>query len=282
MASRRYPRGRYQQGIGIPESLGSPTGEWRDPTPVTTQGFDLRVPNTGANRNYGGSSDEYINALTHNWIVEKSGVNPQAIGRYFQGRRTTTSTPPTTLPAPTGTGVPPAGPPTGGTPAPPGLPAPLGPGVPPAGPLTGGTPAPPGFPPPGPTTVRTGRPVPPPPTNAPDAPAGVTTLDMPPMPPRRAENAPWMTIEPDESTADDPFIVGVRQASDEPIDSPVEWRDDPAMDTPLMPRLPMTTESTSPEAQAETIDNFWGSIGQGPLAPPPNSRTQRRPRRPDA
>jgi hypothetical protein len=59
---------RYQQGIGIPERLGAPLGEWKDPTPTPTGSFDLKVPNTGAQRNYG-STPGYVDTVPHRWKV---------------------------------------------------------------------------------------------------------------------------------------------------------------------------------------------------------------------
>lgn len=185
---------------------------------------------------------------------------------------------------------PPSGPPAGGTP-PPAFPSPTGPGTPPAGPTTGGVPAPPGFPAPTPSAVRTGRPVPPPPPSggAPTAPTGAPPLDMPPMPPRRATDAPWMTREPDISTAGDPFMEALRRAPDTPLESPVEgeegsdrlprspeYRDDPSM-TPL---------SLPGEAGDKALESWLRGGGDGssrtPASKPPSSRTKRRPRRPNA
>lgn len=358
MARRR--RG-FQEGIDVPTTLGAPLTSWSDPTPTPTSRFDMSVPNTGAQRNYG-ATGEYVDTVPHRWKVGKPTFDGKQLGqlaqsraqdrtsaadlgispRELRARRTTaratgardarlsrdralfdTTAEDDLRRSATDLGVtpeelttwrredaetrrreevlsrdrdiamrrPPSGPAIGGTPPPPAFPSPTGTGTPPAGPTTGGVPAPPGFPAPTPSAVRTGRPVPPPPPSggAPTAPTGAPPLDMPPMPPRRATDAPWMTREPDISTAGDPFMEALRRAPDTPLESPVEgeegsdrlprspeYRDDPSM-TPL--GLPGG-------AGDKALESWLRGGGDGssrtPASKPPSSRTKRRPRRPNA
>lgn len=317
MARRR--RG-FQEGIDVPTTLGAPLTSWSDPTPTPTKSFDMSVPNTGAQRNYG-ATGAYVDTVPHRWKVGQPTFSGKQLGQLAQSRaqdrasaadlgisprevrarrRTVRAMDARTAGLDRDRAIamrfPPSGPPAGGAP-PPAFPSPTGPGTPPSGPTTGGVPAPPGFPAPSPASVRTGRPVPTPPPSggAPTAPAGTPPLDMPPMPPRRAEDAPWMTREPDTSTAGDPFIEALRRAPDTPTpfydepdtassdkpDTPSSdepdtsssdrWRDDPSMTSLGLPG----------GAGDRALENWLRGGGDGssrtPASKPPSSRTQRRP-----
>jgi len=300
MARRR--RG-YQEGIDIPNTLGTPLLQWSDPTPTPTKSFDLRVPNTGAQRDYG-ATGAYVDTVPHRWKVGQPTLTGKQAGQLVQSRAQDRASAadlgisPREVRARRRTAramdardaglardraiamrFPPSGPATGGAPPPPtSFPSPTGPGTPPSGPTTGGVPAPPGFPAPSPASVRTGRPVPTPPPSggAPTAPTGTPPLDMPPMPPRRAGDAPWMTEEPDTSTAGDPFIEGVRRAPDTPMPSSVEWRDDPDMPSLGLPG------GTGDRALEDWLRGGGDGSSRTSASKPPSSRTQRRPRRPNA
>lgn len=78
----------------------------------------------------------------------------------------------------------------------------------------------------------------------------------------------------DDITDGDPFMVALSGASDEPMPSPVEWKD-----SPDMPRLGLPGE-----AGDKALEDWLrsGGIGRGsdigPTASPPSSRTKRRPK----
>jgi len=44
---------RYQQGIGVPQTLGVQPTLWKDPPSFTPKGFDLPSINAGTSRDYG-------------------------------------------------------------------------------------------------------------------------------------------------------------------------------------------------------------------------------------
>jgi hypothetical protein len=44
---------RYQQGIGVPQTLGVQPTLWKDPPSYTPKGFDLPSINAGTSRDYG-------------------------------------------------------------------------------------------------------------------------------------------------------------------------------------------------------------------------------------
>lgn len=285
-------RRRYQQGIGVPDTLGAPLGEWKDPTPVTTKPFDMSVPNTGASRNYG-NTGAYVDTVPHRWKVGESTASGAQIAKNLQTRaqnRQIASSAGMTVDEATsvmrearairasdrisrGADV-----------------------LRSAVADRAGTPVPPSeaedfdtvaeresrLPPP----TGTGRPVPRPPSGgAPTAPAGTPPLDTTPFPPRRAREFPNLTEYdvPDISTAGHPLDMAIRSAPDGPAPSNVNYRDDPAMDTPLLP-MP---RSVTPDAQEEAMrNNIFGPRGTdtGPSAPDSNSRNKKRGRgkRPEA
>ena len=284
MARRRKG---YQEGIDVPTTLGAPLASWSDPTPTPTKSFDLRVPNTGAQRDYG-ATGAYVDTVPHRWKVGQPTLTGKQAGQLVQSRaqdrasaadlgispgelrarrRTARATGArdarlsrdralfdTTAEddlrrSATDLGV--------------------TPGElttwrredaetrrreevlsrdrdiamrrPPAGPGLGG-PAPTAFP----------------------SPTGTGT------PPADSLE------EPDISTAGDPFIVGIRGASDEPLDSPVEWRDDPDMPSLGLPG------GAGDRALEDWLRGGGDGSSRTPASKPPSSRTQRRPRRPNA
>lgn len=59
---------RYQQGIGIPETLGVQPTVWEDPKLPTIKRATWKVGNTGAQRNYG-STPRYVDTVPHRWTT---------------------------------------------------------------------------------------------------------------------------------------------------------------------------------------------------------------------
>lgn len=287
MARRR--RG-FQEGIDVPNTLGGPLTTWQDPTPTPTKAFSFSPQNTGAQRNYG-STPAYVDTVPHRWKVGERTMSGSQIQSNLTTRAKNSEVRAAEneardirdaedLASATELGISVETlryrRSTVGREARRRRDRDIAMSMEPPGPALGGEPPSEGLPMPSPEMARTGRPVPAPPSDAPAAPTGTPTLDRTPLPPRRAEEAPWMTSEPDVSTAGDPFMEGLRRAPSTPMESPVEWKDDPSMDTLGMPRPRMTTESTSPEAQAETARAWMRDFPTGPLVSPPSSRTRRR------
>lgn len=284
---------RYQQGIGVPETLGNQPTTWKEPTPTPTKAFSFSPQNTGARRDYG-STPSYVDTVPARWTVAGGNVTARSIARIATTRAQDRAEAINRATAQAQRDVDDQRSAQA-----------LGISVAevrsrraadaeaqrredilsrdraiamrmgPAGPALGGEPPSEGLPMPSPAMVRTGRPVPTPPSDAPAAPTGTPTLSMPPMPPRTVAPAPWATSEPDVSTAGDPFMEGLRLAPDTPLDVPSHWRNDPDMDVLGMPRPRMTTESTDPEAQAQSIEAFWRNLGGAPNNSRTNTRGQR-------
>jgi hypothetical protein len=70
----RMKNGRYQQGIGIPETLGVQPTTWNEPKPPAMSQIKFDVPNTGAQRNYG-STPNYVDTWKSRWDVPQNSGN---------------------------------------------------------------------------------------------------------------------------------------------------------------------------------------------------------------
>lgn len=249
MAQGRFRQGRYQQGIGIPETLGVQPTTWTPPVGPEPQRVTWTSPSIGIRNDYG-STPKYVDTVPHRWTYKAK--NKKKEKEEDKGTSTTSTTPPTKTPF----GTPPSGPPTTGPnvpPTPPAFPAPTGAGMP--------VPPPPsvrrataqaratGQPLSTPPLASQGMPTPPPPT-------GRQVLRMPPMnlPPMSGQGADFLT-------------ASARSASDEPFTPNVEWRDEPENPFPVGTRREfdarrMFDPDYLPEKERSTT--------------PANSRTQNR------
>lgn len=253
MSRGRYRQGRYQQGIGIPETLGVQPTTWTEPTGPEMRRATWTSPNTGASRNYG-STPNYVDTMPHRWTYgdeSKRGFKffPKRKKDGDEGSIGWSRTSVTTTTTRTGGGVS-----LSGFPAPSGPPA-TGTGV-------------PSTPPAYPAPTGTGVAVPPPPRSSRRASSMDDPFATPPVmasggaptppPPRRVRRMEPLEMPP-MSEGGDLFTMTARTASDEPFSSSVEWRDEPENPFPMGPRetfdarrmfdpeyLPTRERSTSP------------------------------------
>ena len=269
------------QGMYVPEAgtFGTSPTMWKDPTPTATSPMSFQPADAGTRRNYGSTPAPYLDTMPHRWTVGEQTFKGAQVGAYFRSRaqdRTSAEelgiTPDevrsrrrTARATEIGgralerdrriaMGLPPATEALGGEP-----------------PTEG-----PAF---GPPTGR-GRVTPRPPAEAEDVSGSTPSLDTTPFPPRRAEEAPWDIRPPSGAGVDDPFMEAVRRAPAEPMpEEEGRWREPSDYSVARDSRLgypTATTADTSPEAQAEAIDTFWGGVGTGPYTPPKPTRPRSR------
>ena len=67
----RFKNGRYQQGIGTPETLGVQPTTWKEPETPTLFRTTFTSPNAGISRNYGTTPD-YVDTWKSRWEVPKN------------------------------------------------------------------------------------------------------------------------------------------------------------------------------------------------------------------
>lgn len=131
MAQGRYRQGRYQQGIGIPETLGVQPTTWTEPKSPELKRTTWTSPNAGVSRNYG-STPGYVDTLPHRWTYASSGdILNQLAGSYARGK-TRSATSGSTPSSSGGFSMPPSGSPATGAnvpSAPPTYSAPTGVGM---------------------------------------------------------------------------------------------------------------------------------------------------------
>ncbi len=204
MARGRYQQGRYQQGIGIPQTLGVQPTTWTEPKEPQINRMTWTPPNAGVSRKYG-STPAYVDTVPHRWTYGDESKKSWIRKKKKEDDSSTSTTP---------FSVPPTGPPATGA------------GVPPS---------PPTYPSP---TSGTGTAVPPPPTLR-KVPKTPTTFSLPPVPnsgmvvpPPPPSSGKSIKVGPfgvppmgDEGA--DFFTASAREASDEPFKPGVDWKDEP-------------------------------------------------------
>lgn len=57
---------RYQQGIGVPQTLGVQPTVWQDPPSFTPKGFNFPTITAGTSRNYG-NPGKYVDTMPSRW-----------------------------------------------------------------------------------------------------------------------------------------------------------------------------------------------------------------------
>lgn len=245
MSRGRYRQGRYQQGIGIPETLGVQPTTWTEPKEPNLFRTTWTSPNAGISRNYG-STPGYVDTVPHRWDYGKSGQILNEFARRFAINQRSSATAPA---PPSPFSAPPSGPPATGSgtpPAPPAYPAPTGTGV--------AVPPPPSVRRATSQATSTGQPF----ATPPAMPSQGVPVPPPPST-RRATRLSPIDTPPMAEQGSDLFTMSVRTASDEPFRSNVEWRDEPENPLPMGPRatfdsrrmfdpdyLPAKERSTSP------------------------------------
>lgn len=84
MTRGRFKNGRYQQGIGIPETLSVQPTAWQEPkiAPLYQAKFDS--PNAGVQRNYG-STPDYVDTWKSRWTVPQAGTYIKNVSEIVGG-----------------------------------------------------------------------------------------------------------------------------------------------------------------------------------------------------
>lgn len=72
MTAGRFKNGRYQQGIGVPDTLGFQPKRWSEPQPPALKQMTFTPANSGSSRNYGATPD-YVDTLNSRWSAPKPG-----------------------------------------------------------------------------------------------------------------------------------------------------------------------------------------------------------------
>lgn len=68
MTAGRFKNGRYQQGIGTPDTLGVQPTSWSEPKPPALRQASFTSANSGSSRNYG-STPDYVDGFNSRWKV---------------------------------------------------------------------------------------------------------------------------------------------------------------------------------------------------------------------
>jgi hypothetical protein len=74
MTQGRMRNGRYQQGIGVPETLGVQPTTWSEPKPPAVSQVKFDSPNVSLNRDYG-STPDYVDGRKSRWEVPANAGN---------------------------------------------------------------------------------------------------------------------------------------------------------------------------------------------------------------
>lgn len=90
MTRGRFKNGRYQQGIGTPETLGVQPTTWNEPKPPALFQAKFDSPSVGFQRNYG-STPDYVDTWKSRWTVPKSGQWIKGATSYLQGKQNMSS-----------------------------------------------------------------------------------------------------------------------------------------------------------------------------------------------
>jgi len=64
---------RYQQGIGIPETLGPKLGVWKEPTAPAFKPFAMPNLTAGTSRNYG-DAPQYVDTWKSRWEPKEGSL----------------------------------------------------------------------------------------------------------------------------------------------------------------------------------------------------------------
>ena len=72
MTQGRMKNGRYQQGIGTPDTLGVQPTTWEEPKAPELKRMSWDAPNAGVSRNYG-STPDYVDTWKSRWEVPEPG-----------------------------------------------------------------------------------------------------------------------------------------------------------------------------------------------------------------
>jgi hypothetical protein len=64
---------RYQQGIGMPETLGPKLGVWKEPTAPAFKPFSMPNITAGTNRNYG-DAPQYVDTWKSRWEPKQGSL----------------------------------------------------------------------------------------------------------------------------------------------------------------------------------------------------------------
>lgn len=91
MTRGRFKNGRYQQGIGVPETLGVQPTTWNEPKPPALFQAKFDSPSVGFQRNYG-STPDYVDTWKSRWESPKGGnlvKGATSFGKNMQNKATT-------------------------------------------------------------------------------------------------------------------------------------------------------------------------------------------------
>ena len=86
MTQGRFKQGRYQQGIGVPETLGVQPTTWNEPQPPALNQSKWDAGSVGFSRNYG-STPDYVDTWKSRWTVPKGGNLVKGLGASMKNRQ---------------------------------------------------------------------------------------------------------------------------------------------------------------------------------------------------
>ena len=75
---------RYQQGIGVPQTLGVQPTLWKDPPSFTPKGFDLPSINAGTSRDYG-DPGAYVDTKDSRMMKPEEAISTRNVRMTVQG-----------------------------------------------------------------------------------------------------------------------------------------------------------------------------------------------------